>query len=37
MITNRIEDPEGLKAFDLDGYVYDPDGSEPDHWRFVRG
>lgn len=37
MIVNRIEEPEALKGFDREGYAFDPDGSEGDSWRFIRG
>jgi cytoplasmic iron level regulating protein YaaA (DUF328/UPF0246 family) len=33
---HRLSDPEALKGFDSDGYRFDPDGSEPDRWRFTR-
>jgi hypothetical protein len=33
---HRLEDAEALKAFDSDGYVFDPDNSEPLRWRFRR-
>ena len=36
-IDQRIEDPEGLKAFDRDGYRFDPSDSEADTWVFRRG
>lgn len=36
MIVNRIEDPEGLKGFDTDGYVYRDDLSQADEWVFTR-
>lgn len=34
---HRLDDPEALKAFDSDGYAFDPDGSDGDRWRFRRG
>jgi cytoplasmic iron level regulating protein YaaA (DUF328/UPF0246 family) len=37
LIQNRIEEPEGLKSFDTDGYVYRDDLSEGDAWTFTRG
>ncbi len=37
MITNRLEDPEGLKAFAEDGYRYQADASSDSEWVFVRG
>jgi hypothetical protein len=33
---HRIDDPEALKAFDSDGYAYDPDHSDAARWRFSR-
>lgn len=35
-INNRITDPEGLKAFDTDGYAFDASASTPDKWIFSR-
>ncbi len=35
-IENRIEDPEDLKAFDVEGYGYREDLSEPDRLVFTR-
>ena len=32
----RLDDPEALKAFDSDGYAFDPESSEPGRWRFTR-
>lgn len=36
VIRHRCTDPEQLKAFDLDGYRFDPDASEGDRWVFRR-
>jgi hypothetical protein len=33
---HRLEDPEALKAFDVDGYAFDPENSDADRWRFSR-
>jgi cytoplasmic iron level regulating protein YaaA (DUF328/UPF0246 family) len=33
---HRLSHPEALKAFDSDGYRYDPDNSEAARWRFSR-
>ena len=33
---HRLTDPEALKAFENDGYAFDPDGSDGDRWRFSR-
>ena len=35
-IDRRIEDPEQLKAFDVDGYAYAPDASDAQRWVFRR-
>jgi cytoplasmic iron level regulating protein YaaA (DUF328/UPF0246 family) len=35
-VLNRLDDPEGLKGFDLDGYAFAPAASEADIWRFRR-
>lgn len=36
VITERIDDPEGLKDFSAGGYRYQPDGSDADCWLFTR-
>lgn len=36
MVQNRIQDPEGLKDFDLDGYKFQPDLSAENDWVFTR-
>lgn len=33
---HRREDPEALKAFDSDGYAFDPGNSDEGRWRFAR-
>jgi hypothetical protein len=33
---HRLSDPEALKAFDSDGYAFDPEGSDAQRWRFSR-
>jgi cytoplasmic iron level regulating protein YaaA (DUF328/UPF0246 family) len=33
---HRLDDPEALKAFDSDGYAFDPENSEPGRWHFCR-
>lgn len=33
---HAIDDPEALKNFDSDGYVFDPEHSSDDSWRFLR-
>ncbi|MCH2220335.1 MAG: peroxide stress protein YaaA [Dechloromonas sp.] len=35
-ISNRLVDPEGLKAFDSDGYAYVPETSDATTWVFRR-
>jgi uncharacterized protein len=35
-IENRIDQPEGLKAFASEGYVFDPDASKVNDWVFSR-
>lgn len=35
-LQNRVEDPERLKAFDLEGYGYAPQASDADTWVFRR-
>lgn len=36
MAANRIENPEGMKAFDELGYTFDPEASGPFEYVFVR-
>ncbi len=36
IVQNKIENPEDLRAFDLDGYYYHQDLSTPDQPTFVR-
>ncbi|ASP19876.1 peroxide stress protein YaaA [Antarctobacter heliothermus] len=36
VIQKRLTDPEGLRDFDLGGYRYQPDLSEPDRPTFLR-
>ncbi len=35
-ITRRLNDPEALKDFDLDGYAYVPEASDDATWMFRR-
>ncbi|MEN9317162.1 MAG: peroxide stress protein YaaA [Pseudomonadota bacterium] len=35
-IEHRLEDPEGLKAFDVEGYAFAPDASDASNWVFRR-
>jgi cytoplasmic iron level regulating protein YaaA (DUF328/UPF0246 family) len=35
-IDERIDDPEGLKAFDRDGYRFDAEASDATRWYFRR-
>ena len=34
--VNRIEEPEGIKAFDMDGYAFNESMSDGDNWVFTR-
>ena len=36
MIDNRLEKPEDLKSFDMDGYRYQKDQSNDNEWIFTR-
>jgi uncharacterized protein len=36
LCEHRIDDPEGLKEFDSDGYRFIPDRSDAQVWRFLR-
>lgn len=35
-VQNRLTNPEGLKAFDVEGYVFDPQASDSLRWVFRR-
>jgi cytoplasmic iron level regulating protein YaaA (DUF328/UPF0246 family) len=35
-VQNRVETPEGLKGFDLDGYRLAPEASSPERLVFRR-
>ena len=35
-VDNRIEDPEALKGFDVEGYKFQPDLSDDSKWVFQR-
>jgi cytoplasmic iron level regulating protein YaaA (DUF328/UPF0246 family) len=37
IIRNHIDDPEHLKAFDDEGYLFNPGLSKGDNWLFTRG
>lgn len=37
IIENEIKNPEDLKAFDTDGYVFNPQLSKNNEWVFTRG
>ncbi|GAA4775558.1 peroxide stress protein YaaA [Stakelama sediminis] len=37
MCEHHVTDIEAMKGFDSDGYRFDADESDADHWRFVRG
>jgi hypothetical protein len=36
LCEHRLADPEALKAFDSDGYAFDPENSDDGRWRFSR-
>ena len=36
ILQNRINDPEYLKAFDREGYAFNPDLSDENEWLFTR-
>ncbi|MDC9726063.1 MAG: peroxide stress protein YaaA [Gammaproteobacteria bacterium] len=36
IIDQRIEEPEHIKQFDVDGYRFSPEMSEADEWVFIR-
>lgn len=36
VVKERIEDPEQLKLFDAEGYVFSPNASKGDTWVFIR-
>lgn len=36
IIENQLDDPEHLKLFDMDRYLYSPDHSDADNWVFIR-
>ena len=36
LVEHRIDDVEGMKGFDTDGYAFDAAGSTDAQWRFVR-
>ncbi|MBV8685202.1 MAG: YaaA family protein [Alphaproteobacteria bacterium] len=36
LCEHRLSDPEALKAFDSDGYAFDPEQSDGRRWRFTR-
>ncbi|NHC05353.1 peroxide stress protein YaaA [Azonexus fungiphilus] len=36
VVLNRLTDPEGLKAFDSDGYAFAPEASDATSWVFRR-
>lgn len=37
IIKNRIETPEPIKTFDVEGYAFNEELSTPDTWTFCRG
>lgn len=36
IIENRIETPDAIRAFDAEGYRFEPAGSSDDRWLFTR-
>ena len=36
IVENRVDQPEGLKGFDREGYAFDPALSDDDTWTFTR-
>jgi len=36
LVEHRIDDIEGMKGFDTDGYGFDANASESDRWTFAR-
>lgn len=36
VVRHRLVEPERLKAYEGDGYRYDPEGSTADEWLFLR-
>ncbi|MDY6891835.1 MAG: peroxide stress protein YaaA [Pseudomonadota bacterium] len=36
IIQNRLDTPEGIEAFDLEGYRFSPEQSRGDSWVFLR-
>ena len=37
ILLNRLQDPEQLKSFDVEGYAFNPAMSSGDNWVFTRG
>ena len=36
MIEERMSEPDGLKSFKMDGYMYRPEQSDQEKWVFTR-
>ena len=36
IIDNQIDEPEGIKDFDIDGYGFNRDLSNDNNWVFTR-
>ena len=36
VVMNRVEEPEELKAFNWDGYTFNADLSDEEHYFFTR-
>lgn len=37
ILLNRLDDPEQLKSFDIEGYAFNPELSSDHNWVFCRG
>ena len=37
IVQNRLADPKAIKAFDADGYAFNPGLSTQTDWVFTRG
>ena len=36
IIENRLQDPEAIKAFSVEGYQFNPELTKSDQWTFTR-
>ena len=37
ILLNRLQDPQDIQSFDVDGYAFNPALSKDDNWVFTRG